>query len=86
MAEPRRSRLRQLLQKPEARPRLTRAVAALLGTGLVSIAIIGALTIWHLIRRGRLIRDALPPPRGPGSTDFCRPEPNATTDANPDRP
>ena len=32
--EPRRSRLRQLLdERPEARPRIGRAVAALLGTG-----------------------------------------------------
>jgi hypothetical protein len=62
--EPRPSRLRRLLQeRPEARTRLGRAVAALLGTALVALAAIGALVIWHLVRRGRLIRDRLGPPR-----------------------
>jgi hypothetical protein len=63
-SEPRRSRLRQILDEhPQARSRLGRAIAVLLGTSLVSIAAIGALVIWHLIRRGRLIRDRLNPPR-----------------------
>jgi hypothetical protein len=31
--------------------------------GLVAIAAIGALAIWHLVRRGRLIRERLNPPR-----------------------
>lgn len=62
--EPRPSRLRQILeQRPEARPRLGRAVAVLLGTALVGLAAIGALVIWHLVRRGRLIRERLSPPR-----------------------
>jgi hypothetical protein len=62
--EPRRSRLRQILQeRPEARPRLGRAVAELLGTVLVALAVLGALVIWHLARRGRLIRERLGPPR-----------------------
>jgi hypothetical protein len=59
-AEPGRSRLRRILEeRPEARPRLGRAIAALLGTGLVALAAIGALAIWHLARRGRLIRERL---------------------------
>ena len=62
--EPRPSRLRQILQeRPEARPRIGRAVATLLGTALVALGAIGALLIWHLVRRGRLIRQRLSPPR-----------------------
>ena len=59
-AEPPRSRLRRILEeRPEARPRLGRAVAVLLGTGLIAFAALGALLIWHLVRRGRLIRERL---------------------------
>jgi hypothetical protein len=62
--KPRRSRLRQILdEKPEARPRLGKAIAALLGTGLVTLAALGGLLIWHIMRRGRLIRESLNPPR-----------------------
>ena len=61
---PSRSRLRQILdEKPEARPRLGKAIAALLGTGLVTLAAVGGLLIWHIMRRGRLIRERLNPPR-----------------------
>jgi hypothetical protein len=66
MAEPKPSRLRQLLEKPEARPRLQRAVGSLLGVSVLSIGAIGMLAIWHLSRRARLIREGLPPPRGAG--------------------
>jgi len=63
-SEPRRSRLRQILdEQPQARSRVGRAVAVLLGTSLVALAVIGALVIWHLIRRARLIRERLNPPR-----------------------
>jgi hypothetical protein len=59
-----RSRLRRLLdERPEARPRIGRAVATLLGTGLVALAAFGVLLIWHLVRRGRLIRERLSAPR-----------------------
>ncbi len=34
-----------------------------LGTALVALAAIGGLVIWHLVRRGRLIRERLAPPR-----------------------
>jgi hypothetical protein len=49
--------------KPEDRKRIGRAVSGLLAAGLVGIAALGALAIWHLIRRGRLIRERLAPPR-----------------------
>ncbi|MFI5455201.1 MAG: hypothetical protein ACHRXM_07080 [Isosphaerales bacterium] len=62
--EPRRSRLRRILDEhPAARPRLGRAVAVLLGTGLVAFAALGALLLWHVKRRGRLIRERLNSPR-----------------------
>jgi len=63
-SEPRRSRLRRILDEhPQARSRIGHAVAVLLGTTLIAVAAIGALAIWHLIRRGRLIRERLNPPR-----------------------
>ena len=60
----RRSQLSRLLaERPEARSRLGRAVAALLGTFLVAVAASGGLLIWHIMRRGRLIRERLNAPR-----------------------
>ncbi len=60
----RRSWLVRILERgPEARQRLVRAVAPLLGTVLIAMAAIGGLLIWHLVRRGRLIRQRLGPPR-----------------------
>ena len=44
-------------------PRVSRAVASLLAASVVAIAVLGALVIWHLVRRGRLIREGLNPPR-----------------------
>lgn len=63
MPEPPRTQLRRLLETPGARPRVGRAVASLLAVGLLTIGVVGALVIWHLVRRGRLIRDAVRPPR-----------------------
>jgi hypothetical protein len=63
MPEPRRSWLRRLLDRPDAAPRVRQAVASLLGVGVVSIGVVGSLTIWHLVRRGRLIREGLSPPQ-----------------------
>ena len=60
---PRKTQLRRLLETPAARPRVRRAVVSLLGVGVFSIGIIGVLMIWHLVRRGRLIRDRLNPPK-----------------------
>jgi hypothetical protein len=63
-SEPRPNRLRRIIgQGPESRRRLGEAVAALLGTALVALAAIGGLVIWHLVRRGRIIRERLDPPR-----------------------
>ena len=62
--EPRVNWLRRIIGRgPEARRRLGEAVAALLGTALFAMAAIGGLVIWHLVRRGRIIRDRLDPPR-----------------------
>jgi hypothetical protein len=62
--EPRRSWLSRIIgQGPAARRRLSEAVVALLGTFLVALAAIGSLLIWHLVRRARLIRHRLAPPR-----------------------
>jgi hypothetical protein len=73
--EPPRTRLRQILEeRPEARPRLGRAVAALLGTCLVAVVAVGALLIWHLVRRGRLIRERSPAPRAAGLPEFLERE------------
>lgn len=56
-----------LLERPDLTPRdrarIGREVAALLGASLVAIAALGALAIWHLVRRGRLIRERLGSPR-----------------------
>lgn len=60
----RRSQLSRILEeRPEARSRLGRAVAALLGTFLVAVTVSGGLLIWHIMRRGRLIRERLSAPR-----------------------
>jgi hypothetical protein len=77
--EPPRSRLRQLLERPEARPRVSRAVASLLATAVVAIAAVGGLLIWHLIRRGRLIRAGLNPPRPVRWPAIARPDRRAPT-------
>ena len=62
--QPGRSQLSRILnERPEARSRLGRAVAALLGTFLVAVAVFGGLLIWHILRRGRLIRERLGDPR-----------------------
>jgi hypothetical protein len=57
--EPKKTQLSRLLEEPRARPRVRRAVASLLAASLVSIAVLGALLIWHLVRRGRMIRQSL---------------------------
>jgi hypothetical protein len=59
-----RTPLRRILdENPEAGPRLRQAIAALLGAGLVTLATVGGLLIWHIMRRARLIRERLNPPR-----------------------
>jgi len=72
-AQTRRSQLSRMLEeRPESRSRLGRAVAALLGTFLISVAVFAGLLIWHIMRRGRLIRERLNSPRNvrlPEATD-----------------
>ena len=63
MPEPAPGRLRRLLERPGARRKVARAVVSLLGVGIATIGVMGALMIWHLVRRGRLIREGLNPPR-----------------------
>lgn len=58
--DPRRRHLE--LERPEAR-RVGRLAVSLLGIGIVAIAAWGLLILWHLVRRGRLIRERLGPPR-----------------------
>jgi hypothetical protein len=61
-AEPAKTRLGRILdERPEARPRLARAVGGLLAVTLVTVAAIGVLLIWHLRRRAGLIRERLTP-------------------------
>jgi hypothetical protein len=76
MPDPPPDRLRVALEKhPEARPRLGRALATLLGVGVGCIGILGALILWHLVRRGRLIREGLKPPREARLPDLGTSEP-----------
>ncbi len=49
--------------KPEDRRRIGRALIPVLGWGLAATALLGLLTLWHLIRRGRILRANLPPPK-----------------------
>jgi hypothetical protein len=44
------------LDREAARKRVGRAATSALGVVLGSIALLGVLTVWHLIRRGRLLR------------------------------
>ena len=48
---------------PEERQRIGRLIVVLLGWGLVATALLGFLVLWHLIRRGRILRSNLAPPR-----------------------
>jgi hypothetical protein len=80
--EPRRSQLRRLLERPDARPRVSRAVASLLAASVVAIAALGGLLIWHLARRARLIREGLGPPR-PVRWPAVEPPPRPAPDPDP---
>ena len=65
--EPGKQDRRPLLERPDLKPneriRIGRAVVVLLGWGLFATAILGLLALWHLIRRGRLVRANLSHPR-----------------------
>ena len=84
-----RNELRRLLQHPAARPRVVRAVSSLLGVSVLALGALGALVIWHLVRRGQLIREQLGPPRVVPTLDIPdlpRPDAGRGGDAaNPDR-
>jgi hypothetical protein len=73
-------RLRRLMERPDARRKVVRAVGSLLGVGIVTIGVIGVLLIWHLVRRGRLIREGLNPPRAVRLPGFEPIEPEADAD------
>lgn len=77
MTEPPKSRLRQLLKKPEGQ-RVGRALASLLAMGVISIGILGVLLIWHAVRRGRLIQESLDPPRDVVLPDLTEPSSPST--------
>ena len=49
--------------RPDERVRIGRAVAILLGWGLVASTVLALLALWHLIRRGRSLRANLAPPK-----------------------
>ena len=56
-----------MLNRPELKPaervRIGRAAASLMVWGLAASAILGILALWHLVRRGRILRANLAPPR-----------------------
>ena len=54
-----------------------RAAALWGGVVLGSTATLGALVVWHLVRRGRLIRDRQPPPRDVRLPEWDEVDPDA---------
>lgn len=53
---------------PRRRARERRARQAVVlwgGMTLGGVGVVSAFVLWHLFRRGRLLRDRLGPPRGP---------------------
>jgi hypothetical protein len=80
MSRPARPSLRGSVAGPqppwgEGRRRVGRAAATWLALALASIVTLGSLVVWHLIRRGRLIREGLGPPRIVDRLDPERPVP-----------
>lgn len=69
-----------IAENPAARRRIGRAYAEFLAVVLVAIASLTALVLWHLARRGRVIRQRLGQPRPISWPDS---EPPGTID--PDR-
>lgn len=45
------------------RKRVAQAAMLWGGLALTGIILVAILTLWHLVRRGRVIRDSLAPPR-----------------------
>jgi hypothetical protein len=87
---PGKSRLARILaERPEARPRLARAVGSLLAVTLVTVAAIGVLVIWHLRRRAGLIRERLSSGRcnlSPAEYEIEVPEPDPGADGSDSPP
>lgn len=85
---PDRSRLARILaERPEARPRLARAVGSLLAVTLVTVGAIGVLVIWHLRRRADLVRERLGTGCRLTPAEFVIEYPEADSDADgPDAP
>lgn len=87
MSEPSEGLLRRTLeQHPADRGRLARAVGSLLAVAVVGLAAIGFLVIWHLVRRGRMIREGLQPPRNVRLPEIDRtaaPQENAAEGTSP---
>lgn len=48
---------------PGGRKQVGRAIQMWVAVTLGGVAILGALVIWHLVRRGRRVRERLGPPR-----------------------
>ncbi len=49
--------------RPDARRHVRRLAATWMGLVLVTASTLAALILWHLVRRGRLLRENLAPPR-----------------------
>ncbi len=63
---------------------MSRAVVSLLTTAVIAIAALGTLLIWHFVRRARLIRAGLNPPRPVRWPEINRePAPRTGTGADP---
>ena len=73
MAQTKPTRLKAILEQPGAKSRVGRAVASLIGVGILSIGVLGGLLIWHASRRARLIRERQPPPRNTSLPELGRP-------------
>ncbi len=54
-------------------PESPRRLPGLLGVGLLALGVFGFLVVWHLIRRGRLIREGLSPRAGFAYPPWNRP-------------
>jgi len=66
--------------RPAARRHLRRLAATWMGLVLGAVMTLSALILWHLVRRGRLLRENLDPPR------VVRWEAIDPTDRNPEPP
>jgi hypothetical protein len=78
-----RPRPRAVARRPEDRRRIGRAAALWGYLALGSIVTMTALILWHLARRGRLIRDRLGPPRVVRLPELERPGPDGPPGPSP---